>query len=71
MIKKFIKQLFCKHNYVLISDETYDIIDTCNRTVGNIKLKLFICKKCDKPKVEFSDKRWEKYVKLNLYENSN
>ena len=60
-MKKYLKQLFCKHKWVLVSTERYDIIGTTNfqkAKVGEVTITIKECGKCEKNDAILSDKKY-------------
>lgn len=55
-MKKFFKQLFCRHDYKVVFDINHDIIDSKNQIVGTVFLKLGTCSKCGKDELTIHDR---------------
>ena len=57
-MKKWIKELFCKHNWKIVSEQRYSIFsDTSQVYQGSVKLTIYECDKCCGMKIIPSDRR--------------
>lgn len=61
MVKKWIKQLFCRHQYKTISDEVYNVMSPDGILItGTVEIECVECHKCLKSKLFVKNRTYYK-----------
>lgn len=59
-IKKYLKELFCRHKFKHINSVRYNVINMNGEKDGEVTLHLFLCNKCGRDKIMATDRTYVK-----------